>query len=141
MNPRKPATLAVQAEAGELRRAAAWLHAEADARGVPVVDGARLDMCLHEALANIIDHSGLAAEGAVQLLLNVQPGAATLTLVDGGRPFDPTLAAAPARPATLEETLPGGLGVGMIRSHADLLSYEYLEGRNRLAISVLWSAK
>jgi len=145
MNKRTPATLAVQAEAGELRRAAAWLQAEAGARGVPAADGARLDMCLHEALANIIDHSGLAVDAtvqpAVQLLLNVQPGAATLTLVDGGRPFDPTLAAAPARQATLAETLPGGLGVGMIRSHADLLGYEYLEGRNRLAISVLWSTK
>jgi anti-sigma regulatory factor (Ser/Thr protein kinase) len=136
-----PATLAVRAEAGELRRAAAWLKAEAGARRVPALDGARLDMCLHEALANIIDHSGLAADAEVSLLLNVQPGAATLTLVDAGRPFDPTLAAAPARPATLEETLPGGLGVGMIRSHADLLSYEYLDGRNRLAISVLWGTK
>lgn len=141
MNPRRPATLAVQAEAGELRRAAAWLQAETGARGVPAADGARLDMCLHEALANIIDHSGLAADGAVQLLLNVQPGAATLTLVDGGRPFDPTLAAAPVRQATLAETMPGGLGVGMIRSHADLLGYEYLDGRNRFAISVLWGTK
>lgn len=136
-----PATLAVQAEAGELRRAADWLRAEAGARRVPAADSARLDMCLHEALANIIDHSGLAADAEVRLQLNVQAGAATLTLVDAGRPFDPTLAAAPVRPATLEETLPGGLGVVMLRSHADLLNYEHLDGCNRLAVSVLWSAR
>jgi anti-sigma regulatory factor (Ser/Thr protein kinase) len=135
-----PAALEVQAQTGELRRAAAWLRAECGTRGVPAADIDRLDLCLHEALANIIDHGGLAADASVRLLLNLQPGAATLTLVDGGRPFDATLAAAPARPTTLEQTLPGGLGVVMIRAQADLLNYEYRDGCNRLGVSVLWTA-
>jgi anti-sigma regulatory factor (Ser/Thr protein kinase) len=135
-----PAQLAIQAQPGELRRAATWLQAEADARGVPAADIARLDMCLHEAVANIIDHSGLAANAEVQLLLEVEAQAATLTLVDAGHAFDATKAAAPARPATLEDMLPGGLGVVMIRSHSDQLNYEHRDGCNRLGVTVRWSA-
>jgi serine/threonine-protein kinase RsbW len=132
--------LSIQPLTGELRRAAAWLQAEADARGIPAADTARLDMCLHEALANVIDHGGLAADSAVQLLLDVQAGGATLTVVDGGHPFDPTKADARPRPTTLEDTLPGGLGVVMIRSHSDALSYEHRDGCNRLGMTVHWTA-
>jgi anti-sigma regulatory factor (Ser/Thr protein kinase) len=133
------AGLAVQAQPSELRRAAAWLHGEAGARGVPEQDIARLDLCLHEALANIIDHSGLAAEAPVQLLLQVDAGSATLTLADAGRPYDPTLAAVPARPATLADIVPGGLGV-LMRSQSDQLDYHHDDGHNHLHITVRWSA-
>lgn len=135
-----PAELSLPAQAGELRRAAAWLQAEAEARGVPAAGIARLDMCLHEALANVIDHGGLAAAGTVRLSLDVRAGGATLTLVDGGRPFDATKAVARARPATLEDTLPGGLGVVMIRGHSDALDYEHRDGCNRLGMTVRWTA-
>jgi anti-sigma regulatory factor (Ser/Thr protein kinase) len=133
------AALTVTAQASELRRAAAWLHAEAAARTVPDQHIARLDMCLHEALANIIDHGGLAAGAPVQLHLQVQPGSATLTLEDGGVAYDPTQAVAPPRPLTLEDTLPGGLGVVMLRSHSDQLDYARCDGRNQLAVTVRWS--
>jgi serine/threonine-protein kinase RsbW len=134
-----PAALSIAALAGELRRAAAWLQAEADARGVPAADTARLDMCLHEALANVIDHGGLAADSTVRMELDAVTGGATLTVIDGGRPFDPTRADARARPTTLEDTLPGGLGMVMIRSHSDALSYEHRDGCNRLAMTVHWT--
>ncbi|MBV7538307.1 ATP-binding protein [Duganella sp. sic0402] len=134
------AGLTVTAQASELRRAAAWLHAEAGARAVPDSDIARLDMCLHEALANIIDHGDLAAAAPVQLRLQVQPGSATLTLEDGGVAYDPTQAVAPPRPLMLEDTLPGGLGVVMLRSHSDQLDYAWRDGRNQLTVTVRWSA-
>ena len=135
---RNHATLALQAHVDELRRAAGWLHAEAGARAVPDEAIGRLDLCLHEALANILDHSGLAADATLQLALQLQPGSATLTLVDSGHPYDPTMAPAPARPTTLADTLPGGLGVVMLRSQADQLAYEHRDGSNQLQITVRW---
>ena len=134
------AALSIVAQASELRRAATWLQSAAGARGVPDADIARLDMCLHEAVANIIDHGGLPADAAVRLELEVGDGAATLTLIDGGTPFDPVDAPAPKRPATLEETLPGGLGLVMIRSQADTLNYRYEGGCNELALTVHWTS-
>lgn len=134
------AVLMVAAQAAELRRAAAWLHSEAGARAVPEEDIARLDMCLHEAMANILDHSGLTAPAQIALRLQVQARSAVLTIADGGAPYDPTLAATPQRPRTLEDTLPGGLGVVMLRSHSDQLDYAYLDGQNCLSVTVRWGA-
>lgn len=134
------AALTLAAQTTELRRAAAWLQAEAGARVVPETDIARLDLCLHEALANIIDHSGLAADATVQLRLQVSHGSATLTLDDGGAAYDPTTAVVASRPLTLEDTEPGGLGLVMLRSQADQLDYAYRDGRNHLHITVRWSA-
>ncbi|MYM28617.1 ATP-binding protein [Duganella sp. CY15W] len=136
------AVLMVTAQAAELRRAAAWLHSEAGARAVPEEDIARLDMCLHEAMANILDHSGLAPQAQIALRLQVQAQAqsAVLTIADGGAPYDPTQAAAPERPRTLEDTLPGGLGVVMLRSHSDQLDYAYRDGQNCLSVTVRWGA-
>ncbi len=134
------AALTVSAHTAELRRAAAWLHAEAGARAVPADDIGRLDLCLHEALVNIIDHSGLKAEAAVRLQLLVRHGSATLLLIDGGRPYDPTRLEPRPRAATLADTEPGGLGVVMLRAQADQLDYVWREGCNYLSITVRWSA-
>ncbi|SDH14533.1 Histidine kinase-like ATPase domain-containing protein [Duganella sp. OV458] len=134
------AALVLAAQVAELRRATAWLHAEAGARVVPDEEIARLDLCLHEALANVLDHSGLTADAEVRLRLQVGDGCATLTLDDGGAPYDLTQAVVAARPLTLEDTEPGGLGVLMLRSQADQLEYEYIDGRNHLHITVRWSA-
>ena len=134
------ATLSIPARTGDMRRAAGWLQTAGEARGVPMEDIGRLDMCLHEALANVIDHGGLPAGAEVQLLLETQEDSATLTVVDSGQPFDLTQAAAPERPKTLEATMPGGLGVVMIRMNSDQLNYAYRDGCNRLAITVRWSA-
>lgn len=133
------ATLAIAARLDELRNAAAWLAQAADAGGVPAEAIARLDICLHEALANLIDHAGLPADSEVRLALDVQDASATLTVLDAGKPFDPTEAAAPARPLTLEATVPGGLGLVMIRTNSDALQYSRRDGCNRLSMCVRWT--
>jgi len=132
-------TLLIPARLGELRHAAAWLAQAAQAGGVPAEATARLDICLHEALANLIDHAGLAADSEIGLTLDVQDAGATLTVVDAGLPFDPTLAPAPARPLTLDATVPGGLGLVMLRSNSDTLQYSRDDGRNSLGIGVRWT--
>ena len=134
------ATLALPARTGELRNAAAWLAQAAGAGGVPAEAIGRLDICLHEALANLIDHAGLAADSAIELALDLQGASATLTIADSGLPFDPTAAPLPARPGTLEATLPGGLGLVMIRNNSDTRHYSRSDGRNSLALCVRWAA-
>ncbi|WP_432381427.1 ATP-binding protein [Duganella sp. P38] len=150
--PVHSAALALPAQVAGLRVAAAWLHAEcARSVSVPACAGttslapalpdeavARLDLCLHEALANILDHSGLPAGAEVRLRLQLRERSATLTVSDGGQPYDLTRAAVPARPLTLAETEPGGLGVLMLRAQSDQLDYEHRDGCNHLHITVRW---
>lgn len=137
--------LAVQASGEDARAASAWLEQAGGERGVPAEQLFRLDLCLNEAMANIIDHGGASARAApVFLALAVgadgAQGHAELTISDAGLAFNP-LAAAVREPAqSLAEAVPGGLGLGLMRSSSDRLGYEFRGGRNHLSFFIHWDA-
>jgi sigma-B regulation protein RsbU (phosphoserine phosphatase) len=127
------------------RRASAWLGAHGRQRGIPTEQVTRLDLCLNEALANVVDHGGPAANTApIRLHFSFEQLSdtcqASLTLTDRGVEFNPLALEAKPRPLSLENASPGGLGVAMIRNFSDDLSYHYLDGRNQFTFSVRWSA-
>ena len=66
---------------------------------------------------------------------------AELSVADAGVAFDPSTypPEQTARPASLAEATPGGLGLLMIRSFSDDLSYRRSEGSNHLTITVSWT--
>lgn len=132
------------AKDSEIRNASAWLEQSSSQQGVPEDQIARLDICLNETLANIISHAGLAAEASpisICLVVNRQQvsGEAEVTVSDSGVAFDPTVVEAKISPKTLEEAVPGGLGLIMMRANADKISYRYSDGKNQLKFSVVWS--
>ena len=136
-------TLAIRAEVGEVAKAAAWLAQLGAAAKIPPEPLSRLDHCLDEALANVIMHGGPGArrtplELQLELSATADERAAALTLSDGGLPFDPLGVKPKARPTSLDEAEPGGLGLLMMRSNADRLSYRYREERNQLTLVVCW---
>ncbi len=104
----------------------------------------RLDLCLNEALANVISHGGAPALAApVRLRLHVSGDAAmhqaSVTVYDSGPAFDATSVQPGELPATLDEAEPGGLGLRMIRNLSDSLSYWHDQGHNELTFSVRWA--
>ncbi|RQW77689.1 MAG: ATP-binding protein [Methylococcus sp.] len=137
------ADLTIEADAQQVRHASIWLaHCGAEF-GVPESEINRLDLCLNEALANVIDHGSPAALASpIHIHLDVQLGEeaweATVTVSDAGLAFDTTSATAKTRPKTLAEAEPGGLGLVMIRSFSDWLGYRYHDGKNHLSFSVRW---
>jgi len=140
------ADFSIRADAGEVRRASAWIEQACRERGVPPGEIGRLDICLNETLANILAHGGTAAS-SVPILLHLEvrlDGAAneaTVTVSDAGTPFDPLVILPRMRPPTLTGAEPGGLGLTMIRYSADRLAYRHHEGRNRLSFGVCWGGR
>jgi len=137
--------IAIRADSCEVRRAASWLERLGVARGIPEEPRFRLDLCVHEALANIIEHGGEAARKApitLQFRVSNRNGdsEALVTVSDSGQSFDPVGFAVKATPRSLAETEPGGLGLAMIRNFADTVGYAHLDGRNHLTVGVQWSA-
>lgn len=137
--------LFVSADAGEVRRASGWLEKTCLERGVPEEQIDRLDLCLNEVLANIIAHGGPTARSStVRLQLRLQrqsgPHEAEVTVSDTGVAFDPLAFQPKSSPRTLSEAAPGGLGLIMMRSNTDGMSYRYSEGRNHLIFKVCWTA-
>jgi len=134
----------IRADSGELPRVSAWLRNTGPARGMPAEPLWRLDLCLTEALANVIDHGGAAAASSrIDLRLEVRStgsgGEAAIAVSDAGAAFNP-LTAQPKPPAsTLAEAEPGGQGITLLRRFADALDYSYSEARNHLTIHVRWN--
>ena len=138
--------LALLPEGTEVRRASAWLGLHAEFHRIPQQQAGRLDLCLNEALANILEHGD--AGGAVQPIelrfACTELGntlQASITVSDGGPAFDVVSADLPERPATLAEAQPGGLGLLIIRNCSDTLSYRRNGNRNELTFGVRWGGQ
>jgi anti-sigma regulatory factor (Ser/Thr protein kinase) len=93
-----------------------------------------LQICLEEAVTNIIMHSGSAERGK-QIWVTISPTPDLVAcLEDEGEPFDPTKVPPPQQPGSLEDAQVGGLGVHLIRRLTAGMRYERVAGRNRLTL-------
>lgn len=138
-----PLELRIAATPDELNRASAWLDDICHQHDVPVDKRSRLELCLHEVLANIMMHGGSTAlanpvDIGLELYRVGEAMWASLTVADAGVAFDPLQAELPQRPGSLDQAQPGGLGLVLLRDMASQLSYRHLDGRNQLCISVHW---
>ncbi|MFZ2124075.1 MAG: ATP-binding protein [Rhodoferax sp.] len=136
--------LEIRADVTDLRPASLWLEQQATARDIPPDQIFRLDLCLNEALANVIEHGGHeASQAPVRLSLGSavesDSAHATLMISDAGRAFNPLAAAPKAQPDSLADATPGGLGLGLMTCFADEVAYEHLHDRNCLQFVVRWS--
>ncbi len=103
----------------------------------------RAETALEELLANSVAHGGALANGSAS---DIWLGAALigerlqLRYEDGFAPFDPMdqIDKALRRTAnTLEQRLPGGLGLLMVFRMADEFSYQRADERNRIDLAFL----
>ena len=138
------AEFSIPADSGGVRRASAWLETACIERGVPQSQISRLELCLNEALANVVSHSGkMDRSSPIRLRLNVHQNQSTnevlVTISDSGAPFDPLSKPAKSRPKSLADAEPGGLGLIMIRHFSDKQDYRYVDGSNQLSFSVCWA--
>lgn len=138
-------TLSIAAKADEFSRASLWLESVCNARGVPGDERYKLDICLNEALANVLAHGGDAAGTApISLKLTLsgdrEAGMVWLSLHARGVPFDPASHCPRPAPKTLEDAEPGGLGILMMRANADRIVYERLQDANSTSFLVRWGA-
>lgn len=135
---------AFAAQAHEVRGASEWLERNGGELGLPREQVQRLDLCLNEALANILAHGGeeaLAVPVELELMGVGSQGSAVLLIRDGGCAFDPTQSQPRQRPARLEDAQPGGLGLIMMQSNSDAMHYRRVADRNELQFTVQWQAE
>jgi anti-sigma regulatory factor (Ser/Thr protein kinase) len=136
--------LDVAASATGAREAAEWLARECDKLRVPPDQVYRVDTCMSEALANVIAHGGekgLAAPVGLVLSVGFENGQAeaVLSISDHGVAFDSVAAVSKPRPVSLDDAVPGGLGLTMIREFSDTQHYAYGDAQNHLTLSFRWT--
>ena len=111
--------------------------------GMPSDEVARLDICMNEALGNLLAHGKLPTTGwnvDIRLEFERQGAAntATLTVIDDCKPFNPLAHVTKPPPLRIEDAEPGGLGIAMMRIYADEIAYQSFEAHNELAFTVRW---
>lgn len=132
--------LSIRPTLAEVRQASDWLARDGAAHGVPQADLGRLDLCLNEALANVIAHGGTsAAQQPIHLRLQVHAREASVTVSDAGPAFDATTAALAVQATRLADATPGGLGLLMLRKFSDDLTYHRHDDQNVLTVTVRWA--
>jgi anti-sigma regulatory factor (Ser/Thr protein kinase) len=120
----------------ELRAMAAWFRDVAERAGLDADLRWKAEVCLNEATTNIVTHAyDDVRPHAVSLEIQPMPHAVRITIVDDGRPFNPLEAAPPPEVASIEEAPIGGLGIHLIRSFAQEVSYRRDGDRNVLVLA------
>lgn len=137
-------TLSVQPSALEMRRCSLWLMEHCQKQAVPPEPTGKLELCLNEVLANLIDHGGAAhftcpVELTLELADCGDRSLATLTISDAGPAFDPLSFRRGPLPRSLQEAEPGGLGLLLVSRLMDECTYARAEGRNVLKLGIYWS--
>jgi serine/threonine-protein kinase RsbW len=116
-----------------------WVEALALEYSIPDNTQFAINLCLEEALSNVIRH-GYAGQPDYTITIDCTPaeeGWLTFIVEDSAPPFAPCEFAdsdAAAVPASIEDAKPGGNGIALMRRFAGTLRWERLPTGNRLTL-------
>lgn len=108
---------------------------EGQGAGVPEAILADLRLCLDELLVNLVHHAALPPTETIEVQYGLDAGGAWAEIVDPGPAFDPLSLPDPDVDASLDDRVPGGLGIYFVRRLMDEVVYERRNSFNRLRIA------
>ena len=128
-------SLEVEAKLDSLREVGLWLRDAALDGGLPYEVAFGLDLAAHEAVENVVRH-GCRDGGLhhIRLRLRADDRRVELAITDDAAPFDPRTLPAPAAPQRIEDVVPGGQGVHLMRHFTDEIHYRREEQTNVLTL-------
>jgi sigma-B regulation protein RsbU (phosphoserine phosphatase) len=129
-------TLDVEATLDSLRTVGLWLRDATRDAGVPYEVAFGLDLAVHEAVENVIRHG--SHDGALihlRLRFRCDHERVEVVIVDDGRAFDPLSVPAPTMPQRIEDVIPGGQGIHLMRHFTDEVRYRRERGQNVLTLA------
>jgi serine/threonine-protein kinase RsbW len=119
----------------ELRRISAWWREWAAAAGLDDDRLRRGELCLNEAVANIIQHGRPRGEQrTIDIALEGSAQSVDATIADDGPLFNPLEYSASESPRTPDTARAGGLGIPLMLRLASEVKYRRADGRNILTL-------
>jgi anti-sigma regulatory factor (Ser/Thr protein kinase) len=134
MSSVKARRLVLRNDLAELERLAGWIEGWTQ-HDVSADVSFALQLCLEEAIANVIMYGG-AKDDRLEIAVELERHGGTLVarIEDTGRQFDPTQVPPLLMAKSLAEAKVGDLGIHLVRSFASGMDYERRDGRNRLTL-------
>lgn len=100
-----------------------------------------VDLAVDEACTNVIRYAyGPSGEGDVTVVCTVTPRDVRVCIMDQGIPFNPLNVREPDLSGDVEDRAVGGLGVHLIRTLMDRVTYDYRGGKNILCMTKFLAA-
>ena len=120
----------------EIPRVTRWVEEQIGGAGLK--DGLSFDIqvCLEEAIANIVLHAFKGAKGhPIVVSLAIGAEEVSVQVRDSGPPFDPRGVAQAAPSSSLQDATIGGVGIRLIRGLALSFDYVRLNDLNQLTLT------
>jgi anti-sigma regulatory factor (Ser/Thr protein kinase) len=126
-------TLVLANRLGELTRLTQWLRDWTVAEGLEPEVAQALDLALEEVVVNVMNHAyGPGVDLPIIVRLGLEGDRLAIQVEDQGPAYDPLAAPAPPAETPLLERTPGGLGIFLVRTIMDEMSWERRDGVNLL---------
>lgn len=102
----------------------------------PVPTRSVIDLAVEEVFSNIARYAYQPLTGDVTLSVTLasSPSSVTITLRDGGVPYNPLQKPDPDITLPLSERAIGGLGIYLVKRSMDQVTYRYADGQNMLTL-------
>jgi serine/threonine-protein kinase RsbW len=98
---------------------------------IPEMTASEVHLAVEEAVVNIVSYG----QGkSMTLMLCIDESSVGIDILDDGIPFNPLLVSAPDLEKPLDDRVPGGLGIYLIRRSMSTVSYHYRDGKNILRL-------
>lgn len=108
------------------------LEAHLETSGAPPAAVSAVMIAADEVLSNVVDYGGARR---VEVSARARDGRVSLDVLDDGRAFDLTAAAAPDTTLSLDERPIGGLGIHLVRELMQDVRYVREGEKNKLSFS------
>lgn len=129
--------VSLPAKLTEVRNLSAAVEEFGDDNQLPTPTVFVINLVLDELITNAVTHGSFEVpDPTVDVHLETNGENVTLTMEDNGSPFDPTQMKSEDvdTSSVLEDRPVGGLGLHLVRTFAHDMSYEFVDGRNRLTL-------
>ncbi len=126
----------IESDLAELPRVTGFIENFIEDQELSPKTGMHLNLVLEELVTNVIQHGYGGTSGPIRLTLEREGDLVAAEIRDQAPPFDPFSAPTPDLALPIEERVPGGLGVHLVREIADSVAYEREGNENRVSLSM-----
>lgn len=122
-------------DVNEVPQLATFVDEVCEAVGFDMGTTMQINLAMEEAVVNVMNYAypkGTKGDILVEATSNAKR--LKFTIIDSGKPFDPTAKAEVDITLAADERPIGGLGIHLVRQIMDSINYEYLNGQNVLTL-------
>ena len=134
--------LELEATVANLPKVLGFIDGHLEEAGCPIRVMMQIDMAAEEIFVNIANYAYAPGKGMAKIRVDVteDPLGVVITFIDRGVMYDPLAKEDPDVTLSAEERKIGGLGIFLVKSTMDDITYEYSNGQNILKLKKSFSA-